>query len=581
MILDSELWIHRNEVSDEIFDAIADVLSIPNKSFGRFSKALGKKDFRKFLIYYRLEGDYVAVPRNLGRAFFSLDEIRTDTTMSKRTKNQEDIFVENLDKIDARFPKLNLIDETSAGHDIDIEFSASLRESQKKFLSRETFADREKNKDVIMVAPCGSGKTTMGLQQICQIAKSTIILVPTEFLQKQFFARLQEHADSSRINVYMSNPKDFDKKWRDADILIMTYDLLVSRQMPKEFYDNWGHLVIDEGHRVGSECYERVVPSINSEYRTLLTATMRRSDLMAPIVRFHFGAQESMPDDKPKVRVIPKWTGIPLNYLVSANESVQTYVNDICEALGQVEEIGDYYHFPNCTDDDIAGLIHCLPELGATREEMKELKKALTSGLNALKGDYNYAAMDTYFSMHPRKLRYVKTLVKEMYNKGRNILVLGKRVEALKILHKYFVEEYGEKEVEIVLGKNHRSKSIEEYDFSGVRILLGIDKLAKEGLDVPHLDLLISMTPIKDTEQMLGRVARIYPNKPEPVCLYLIDNHLSQEAIFRKAKSTYIHINGYIPKDSNLSKNESEQKKAARASGKTAWRKRRISPRTT
>lgn len=90
------------------------------------------------------------------------------------------------------------------------------------------------------------------------------------------------------------------------------------------------------------------------------------------------------------------------------------------------------------------------------------------------------------------------------------------------------------------------AKRTEEEDYylqNECRLVLGVTQLAKEGLDIDRLDTLIIHLPMKDTEQAIGRIARLHPTKKQPKAFYLLDNFPITQAVFTNAKK-FLKING-------------------------------------
>ena len=61
------------------------------------------------------------------------------------------------------------------------------------------------------------------------------------------------------------------------------------------------------------------------------------------------------------------------------------------------------------------------------------------------------------------------------------------------------------------LGVKHADYVERVYNESN--LILGINKLAEEGMDVPKFDTLIYLHLIKDVEQSIGRILREYDGK--------------------------------------------------------------------
>lgn len=91
---------------------------------------------------------------------------------------------------------------------------------------------------------------------------------------------------------------------------------------------------------------------------------------------------------------------------------------------------------------------------------------------------------------------------------------------------------------------------MEEMRTGKKKILFASYALAKEGLDIPCLDRLFLTTPQKDytvITQSIGRIARTFPGKAEPVCFDYVDNiqllvksYKRRCTVYRKAECRFI-----------------------------------------
>jgi superfamily II DNA or RNA helicase len=76
-------------------------------------------------------------------------------------------------------------------------------------------------------------------------------------------------------------------------------------------------------------------------------------------------------------------------------------------------------------------------------------------------------------------------------------------------------------------GKAEREKAIEDMRAGKKRYLFASYRLAKEGLDIPRLDRLYLTTPQKDFAvivQSVGRIARTFEGKDNPICYDYVDD---------------------------------------------------------
>jgi superfamily II DNA or RNA helicase len=147
--------------------------------------------------------------------------------------------------------------------------------------------------------------------------------------------------------------------------------------------------------------------------------------------------------------------------------------------------------------------------------------------------------VDTFISRHFRKQAQIKKLITACLENGRKPLILGKRLQALKVLHKHFLK-LGYKSV-LVIG-NTKVKDDDEQDklLQEAELIFGIDALAKEGLDVDNVDTLLTLRAMPDPEQPIGRIQRLHPDKKYPLVLYPIDGSNYYKYMFTGSKKYMI-----------------------------------------
>ena len=135
-------------------------------------------------------------------------------------------------------------------------------------------------------------------------------------------------------------------------------------------------------------------------------------------------------------------------------------------------------------------------------------------------------------------------------NLDRFNLVLSDRIEHLEILSKMFAE-YSD-DYEVIIGKvktNVRNDIIKRMKAGELHTIFATT-LADEGLDIPNLDAIYLAFPTKSDiriEQRIGRIQRIYENKPVPI-VYDFDDEL----VPRLAKFTAHRENKYEDLELNV-----------------------------
>lgn len=127
---------------------------------------------------------------------------------------------------------------------------------------------------------------------------------------------------------------------------------------------------------------------------------------------------------------------------------------------------------------------------------------------------------------------------------GNYCLVLSDRVEHLNILKKMLVDALPGSRVEILTGslpKTKRKELMEDARNKNIDILLAT-QLAREGLDIPHLNRLFLTYPKKSqasVQQEVGRIMRPSEGKENAIVFDFIDNNGILYSQFRKRRAVY------------------------------------------
>ena len=100
--------------------------------------------------------------------------------------------------------------------------------------------------------------------------------------------------------------------------------------------------------------------------------------------------------------------------------------------------------------------------------------------------------------------------------------------------------------------KAARDKAIEDMRKGRKKYLFATYALAKEGLDIPRLERLYLTTPQKDyavVTQSIGRIARTFEGKADPICYDFVDNIGYLFRVYKKRCTTYRKIGCYFVKE--------------------------------
>ena len=127
-------------------------------------------------------------------------------------------------------------------------------------------------------------------------------------------------------------------------------------------------------------------------------------------------------------------------------------------------------------------------------------------------------------------------------NSAHYHLILSDRLEQLYYLYSQLPPTLQEQSAVIdgkltsKKAKAEREQAIEDMRSGKKHFLFASYKLAKEGLDIPRLDRLHLATPQKDYAiivQSVGRVARTFDGKEQPICYDYVDKFKMAENMYK------------------------------------------------
>lgn len=416
-------------------------------------------------------------------------------------------------------------------------FKFKLRDYQTEFF--EEYAEEViNNSGILMEAPCGHGKTIMAIYLSFLRKRQSLVLVPTYYLANQWKSRIEESTDAT-VKVVTVKDKEIPT---DSDFTVIVMDLFSVRTLPEELYRNVGHVILDEAHRVGAEVYLPILDEIPAYYRTALTATFRRSDGVHRVLAYHFGKHLKMENRFPKPLVYGVDTGVEVRAVISKNRPYEDTVSFFDRNGVKYHETGNAVAFWPPANIVLA-LEKELKDGTVKKTAYREIKSALKRGM-----ELQYSVVESYLGGHSGRTKRMEKLIRMSLDKGRTVLFLSKRKDVLRMFHKKF-SEY--RPVLIVAETNSRTEEEEKYLQTECRLILGISQLAKEGMDIDRLDTLILFLPIKDTEQAIGRISRLHPDKKPPVVLYPVDSCPFTYSVFNGAKK-FMKINAEFKGVRNL-----------------------------
>lgn len=179
------------------------------------------------------------------------------------------------------FPKLRSDDEV-----LRFKKGIALRDYQEQGVKALV-----KHSEGVIVAPCGAGKTMMGIGSIIKYKTRAIILLHTRDLAQQWKSRIEAQLETEsgsvpKVSMYGGNKRD-----DSGQVVIATFQTLAKMRFDDllEFGKQFGMCIVDEAHHVPAATFSAVMMGMPAKIRLALTATPDRPDGLGDIMYWHFG----------------------------------------------------------------------------------------------------------------------------------------------------------------------------------------------------------------------------------------------------------------------------------------------------
>lgn len=323
----------------------------------------------------------------------------------------------------------------------------------------------------ILQSPAGSGKTQMGIALIKSFGLRALWLTHTLDLLRQSRQRAELYMDKNKIGTITEGKVDIGEGVTFATVQTM------SKLDLSHYTYLWDVIIVDECHRCSGTPtsvtqFSKVLNSLAARHKYGLSATVHRSDGMIKATYALLGhvahevPTEAVSDKIMQVGICPVGTGTKLDRA--------------------------------CLNPD---------------------------------GTLNYAKMINYLAQEPTRQQVIVDELIE--NKGHSCLILSDRLEHLEHLKSSLPADMQKDAVMVSgkmttkKGKEEREQALEDMRTGKKKYLFATYSLAKEGLDVPRLDRLFLTTPQKDyavVTQSIGRIARTFDGKADPIVYDFVDN---------------------------------------------------------
>ena len=382
----------------------------------------------------------------------------------------------------------------------DIGETFTLRDYQKDAAQVFYASGSEKGGSGVVVLPCGSGKTIIGIAVMALVKTHTLILTPSVTAARQWIREILQKTNltEEQVKEYSGDIKEI------GPITVATYQILTQRKKNSQFstlnsqlnkenkeFSNfslfeerkWGLMIYDEVHLLPAPVF-RFSADMQATRRLGLTATLIREDHKETEVFSLIG---------------PKKFDIPWRVLESQGWIAQAKCHEI--------------RIPMNTELRISYAVAPLRD------------KIAIAGCN------------------PEKFNVVKDLLKKHSKESDRILIIGQYIEQLETLAK-------EINTPLITGKTpnkERDKIYDNFRRGDIRILM-VSKVGNFAIDLPDASVLIQISGTfgsrQEEAQRLGRVLR--PKKDgRPAMFYSIVTKDSREQEFAMNRQLFLVEQGY------------------------------------
>lgn len=281
--IEIENYLKISGLPENWVSSLAELVSIPNEEKARAIKehVWGAKNLPDRITSLQEEDGLVMVPRGY------LNEIIKRLTDSNTEYFIKDFSIENKE---------------------NIKCFSSIELREKQIEAKESII---KNKQGLVMASPGFGKTTVALSTIVDLQQKTLILIDKTELAKQWIDRA---SDQFGMDLGLIG----DKEWNELPVTVATLQTLRSREEElneQGFWQKWGAVFYDESHHASSDTYYNIINKFPAKYRIGLSATKGKTTAREKISELIFGEvifEDKTNNLKPTIYKIP--TNFSFNY---------------------------------------------------------------------------------------------------------------------------------------------------------------------------------------------------------------------------------------------------------------------------
>lgn len=310
----------------------------------------------------------------------------------------------------------------------------------------------------------GMGKTVISIFMIAERKKKTLVLVHRDSLDKQWRNRLHEFTDIPKDKVCILKSAKFEKQLNESSIIIATCQTILSLLKRKRFE----FLVALDKANIGIFIADEI-------HTTLGAPTFSNCSLNIPST---------------------------ITYGLSATPYRNDGNSDILEF-----HVGDEFGIDSDEDTMPAEVTFILLDFDIDTPRRNKY-------LN-WEGSFQRSRYLNIMKNSKGFMDLVKALIMKLAKDDRNLLFISERVDKMiNILYDWLPWD---KKSKFISGSD--LKELEE------QITFSTPGKIRDGIDIPLKDALLITSPVKNIEQLCGRITRTYPGheKKTPIVLDMVD----------------------------------------------------------
>ena len=178
-------------------------------------------------------------------------------------------------------------DDRVEGDPIDIQFTGTLRAVQREAKAAAMTHLDEKTGGVIIVRPCGTGKTVVATEMIASMKRKAAILVHTAVIRDQWKAAFETFCPGVKVGIIQG------KTWEveGYDVVLCMVMTMAKRSYDPSEMDGFGVVCCDEAHHLAAPVMGLAMRSFRAKRIIGLTATKERPDGLTSLLHYALGPE--------------------------------------------------------------------------------------------------------------------------------------------------------------------------------------------------------------------------------------------------------------------------------------------------